>query len=447
VRLCLDGRRQPPDRRRRAGQTAPYCGGLTGHLALRQQDLALARRRRPALSLRKRIERDFNLLLPDFSSEDEEHQTVSEYLTAVQTAIEGQKRWRVRRQLTLGHFAFGRLAIYADLEPQKWREHPVQQELVGSVLSGADAGGDVGTALLGPAEDHLIDDPEVEAIAPYLIHDADASQHSALIDVMKGKNLVIQGPPGTGKSQTITNVIANLIGSGKTVLFLAEKQAALEVVKRRMDRAGLGEFCLELHSDRGSSRRVIESLKARHAIGYGRGKQGNGFGRPAAHVGCREIAEYLLALHRPVDGGATPFAAIWNSLRAASRPELQLHRFDDVQFPGALLRDAGEQERLRSELALYCDMLSRYEQRFGRLSVSPWNPIELGETIGPGESSGLLQQLTRLRDLCQTLVAQIDACTQWASPRRRKWHAALMLWRRCQAPSQRSRCSMRCAGY
>jgi hypothetical protein len=191
------------------------------------------------LSLTKRLDRDFNLLLPEFASEDDDHQNMSEYLAAVQTAIEGQKRWRVRRQLTLGHFAFGRLAIYADLEPQKWPQHPVRRELVRSVLSGTDAG-DVGAHLLGPAEDYAIDDPEVETIAPHLIHDADASQHSALIDVMKGSNLVIQGPPGTGKSQTITNVIANLMGSDRTVLFLAEKQAALDVVKRRLDKAGLG---------------------------------------------------------------------------------------------------------------------------------------------------------------------------------------------------------------
>jgi hypothetical protein len=84
------------------------------------------------LSLTKRTERDFNLLLPDFVSEDDDHQTVSEYLAAVQTAIEGQKRWHVRRHLTLGHFAFGRLAVYADLEPQKWPQHPVRQELVRS---------------------------------------------------------------------------------------------------------------------------------------------------------------------------------------------------------------------------------------------------------------------------------------------------------------------------
>ena len=314
--------------------------------------------------------------------------------------------------MTLGHFAFGRLAIYADLEPEKWRQHPVQKELVRSVLSGAEASGDVGAPLLGPAEDYPIDDPQVEAIAPRLIHDADASQHSALIDVMKGKNLVIQGPPGTGKSQTITNVIANLIGGGMTVLFLAEKQAALEVVKRRMDKAGLGEFCLELHSDRASSRRVIESLKARHAIGYGPSRSANGFSSTGS-AGHREIAEYLTALHRPLDGSATPFAAIWRSLRAGSREELRLVRFSDVHMPEEPLHDAGAQQRLQSDLALYCGMLSQYEQRFGRLSVSPWCMIEAGEAVGPGESAGVLEELERLHSLCDALARRVDTCDQW----------------------------------
>ncbi|MCD8509730.1 MAG: hypothetical protein LRY73_07545 [Bacillus sp. (in: Bacteria)] len=60
--------------------------------------------------------------------------------------------------------------------------------------------------------------------------------------------MVIQGPPGTGKSQTITNLIAEALGHGKKVLFVSEKMAALEVVKRRLDTVGLGEACLELHS-------------------------------------------------------------------------------------------------------------------------------------------------------------------------------------------------------
>ncbi len=60
-----------------------------------------------------------------------------------------------------------------------------------------------------------------EAAQP-LIYEADSSQHSAIIDVLAGKNLVINGPPGTGKSQTITNLIADYIARGKRVLFVCE---------------------------------------------------------------------------------------------------------------------------------------------------------------------------------------------------------------------------------
>ena len=132
------------------------------------------------LSLKKRIERDFNRLLPEFTADEDAHQTVENYLAAVQTAIEGQKRWRVRRQLTLGHFAFGRLAMYAELEPDKWQQHPAQFDLVRSVLSGCEMNGNGASPSFAPPEDYAIDDPEIEQIAPHLIHDADASQHSAL---------------------------------------------------------------------------------------------------------------------------------------------------------------------------------------------------------------------------------------------------------------------------
>ena len=67
--------------------------------------------------------------------------------------------------------------------------------------------------------------------------DADSSQHSALQAVLGGRHVVIQGPPGTGKSQTIANVIAYL-GAGrhrKSVLFVAEKRAAIEAVTERLD--------------------------------------------------------------------------------------------------------------------------------------------------------------------------------------------------------------------
>src|SRR5258708_2208337 len=108
-----------------------------------------------------------------------------------------------------------------------------------------------------------IDEEAIKGDVPPLICDADSSQHSALIDAARGKNLVIEGPPGTGKSQTITNLIAASIANGKRVLFVAEKMAALEVVKRRLDNCGLGDFCLELHSHKTSKVGLLKSLEGR----------------------------------------------------------------------------------------------------------------------------------------------------------------------------------------
>lgn len=75
------------------------------------------------------------------------------------------------------------------------------------------------------------DDPE--AGVPSLIMDCDSSQFAAIRSAMGGRNLTIQGPPGTGKSQTIANLIASFLHEGKSVLFVAEKMAALDVVHRR----------------------------------------------------------------------------------------------------------------------------------------------------------------------------------------------------------------------
>ena len=78
--------------------------------------------------------------------------------------------------------------------------------------------------------------------------------------------------PGTGKSQTITNLIATPVKEGKKVMFVAEKMAALEVVKRRLDNVDLGDMCLELHDERvhfGCSNRILPrcgGVQARRTI-------------------------------------------------------------------------------------------------------------------------------------------------------------------------------------
>ena len=92
------------------------------------------------------------------------------------------------------------------------------------------------------------DDEKNTKTVPALALPVDSSQHSAVLDVAEGTSLVIEGPPGTGKSQTIVNLIASAINQGKKVLFLAQKTAALEVVRHRLGKVGLGSKCLAIHS-------------------------------------------------------------------------------------------------------------------------------------------------------------------------------------------------------
>ncbi|MDE0636466.1 MAG: DUF3320 domain-containing protein [Candidatus Poribacteria bacterium] len=147
--------------------------------------------------------------------------------------------------------------MYRDLDTNNWPdntlpEHPVLQSLL----------------VNGFQEPKPSIDDNVPNIDKYLkpndthhVLDADSSQTLAIHDVSQGRNLVIQGPPGTGKSQTIINLIAAAIAEGKRVLFVAEKMAALEVVKRKLDRIGLGDACLELHSHKMNKKAVVDELR------------------------------------------------------------------------------------------------------------------------------------------------------------------------------------------
>ena len=281
--------------------------------------------------------------------------------------------------MVLGHFNFGRFAMFADLDPERWGG-AVENALVRAIVSGAEQGRDP-EALPGVPEDYEIDDPDVEAIAPFLIQDADASQHSVLVDVMKGKNLVVQGPPGTGKSQTITNVIANALAAGKTVLFLAEKQAALQVVKRRLDQADLGDFCLELHSDKSSSKNVVASIRSRHELG-----RATRFPPPARFSDAtwaqsrREVTAYARAMHETGADGDTPFALIWQALRGRSLHADVVSAFSTVDMPSCVLEDPVRRDDVRGNLEVLAGTSATFAANFGYdARHSPWAAVEFAD--------------------------------------------------------------------
>ena len=209
------------------------------------------------LSLREKLKRDHAFTLPDYPEEDE---GIEAYLKRIEKLIERRPLWRVRRSMTLALLSFGNMLLIRDLDPENWTDENGQSRLlshavVKQIFMGQSGGGH------GYAPEYDLD-RKPEADLP-LIFDADSSQHSAIVDVMAGKSLVIEGPPGTGKSQTITNIIAACVNAGKTVLFVAEKLTALEVVQRRLQSAGLDPFLLELHSNKTNKRQVLDAIERR----------------------------------------------------------------------------------------------------------------------------------------------------------------------------------------
>lgn len=204
------------------------------------------------------LRQELTLELPVWKEPEGDSAALELFFSAVEKVIAKRPEWRLRRYVTIGLFTFSRLVMYKDLELQKWTKPgtPLEKhDLLRTLVAGAE----VGTARF--ADDYDID--EVKDRDVLLVTDADSSQHSAVIDVLRGKSCVIQGPPGTGKSQTITNIIAAAMYAGKSVLFVAEKMAALEVVAKRLHAAGVEQFCLELHSTKTTKTALLGSLLRR----------------------------------------------------------------------------------------------------------------------------------------------------------------------------------------
>ncbi len=75
-----------------------------------------------------------------------------------------------------------------------------------------------------------------------------ASQKTAVEAALTHQVSIIQGPPGTGKTQTILNIIANLLIAGKTVLVVSNNNSAVENVAEKLAKENLGFLVAQLGS-------------------------------------------------------------------------------------------------------------------------------------------------------------------------------------------------------
>ena len=184
-------------------------------------------------------------------------------LDALRRTVGSRPGWVVREGAVIGNYSFAKEPMYKDLGDHA--DVIIENEVFQSL---ANAGGP--DLSFDP-----VDEWELDEIAPptelFSILDADSTQRQCIVAAKRGSSFVIDGPPGTGKSQTISNIIAELLGMGKKVLFVSEKAAALEVVQSRLEAAGLGTFLMPLHGHKASRKEfastVFEAASQRTRVG------------------------------------------------------------------------------------------------------------------------------------------------------------------------------------
>ena len=235
-----------PVRLERTGLRARFSLGYTG------DDLGVN------LSLLEKAREGFALNLPGrdaLEPLDGQDIDVAGYIAQVDELVHlsAPTRWSVEPdRIVLGFFSFNKLLMYLDLGLPSVIDNKIISALFG------DHGFTEPQSVIGNDESL---DGRLKPGDVFHVLDADSSQVLAIHDAGQGRNMVIQGPPGTGKSQTIVNIIAEAVAQGKRTLFVSEKMAALEVVKRRLDNIGLGNACLELHSHKTNKWETLNELR------------------------------------------------------------------------------------------------------------------------------------------------------------------------------------------
>ncbi|PWC48211.1 DUF3320 domain-containing protein [Azospirillum sp. TSA6c] len=319
------------------------------------------------LTLLQMLRQDFELDIPELAGPlpvDQSGIDVPRIWALVRRAVRDMAGFEVVEDVVLGAFSFAKYLMWKDLvdRTEALKRNPVVRHLLETPR-------DAYTSQTEPPHPTELDGlvaPE-ELFTPLA---ADSSQLAAVVGSARGCDFVLDGPPGTGKSQTIANMIAHNLALGRTVLFVAEKRAALDVVHRRLVAHGLGPFCLELHSNKASKQDVLRQLDAAWTTGQ----------EPPTELWSRRAAELKLsrdrlndlvrALHRQHANGLTLYGAIGRVARDGADAVLRLG------WPRGAEHTAADLERLHDaahKLDLHRTTASAENRAaFGAVGAAEW---------------------------------------------------------------------------
>jgi hypothetical protein len=353
----------------------------------------------PNLSLREKLKKDFDLILPDFEDEltsvDEEGSNELDpelYFDLIRGMLSKLEGWEVHRRIVLGFFSFSKLMMYLDLDPKRWpnnslEKNPHIHRLLGFEESSANS--DV---------DSVEKNQDSEQFP--LILDADSSQTNAIQYAMNGHNMIIQGPPGTGKSQTITNLIACFLNAGKSVLFLAEKMAALNIVHRNLEKVGLADFCLELHSHKADKGQVRDSLKTRSNLDC---KYVHFNAELSRLKWLKEsLGKYIIAITKPVGPKGETVYEVFGKAES-----LRMKLTDPLGLTIRNLDSLHETEM--QDIMSLLEPLSRQYQEVGNPRKNTWYGFE-PEKLFLGDENKVAEYLEAARDALARIHNRMETC-------------------------------------
>ena len=290
--------------------------------------------------------------------------TIADYLRDKARAFGNIRDVEVAPGLLIGNFKYQKMPMVRDLESSIGQL--AANELIAAIAGDQDAA----TALRNANAPGEVNERLPNTMPPeseFLVLDADSSQSYVVNAVASGRSLVVEGPPGTGKSQTISNLIATLSAQGKSVLFVAEKRAAIEAVYKRLDEVGLGDVALDLHGSKLKKKELAESL-ARSLRGVGESPRPK-LGR--LHGELAQLRDQLVTYETELHANHTPWdKTYFEVLEGLSRDA----KIPTVQLLDAVVDQMSDETQLQAENTFAA---LRSTERGIDLS-SPWNTIELG---------------------------------------------------------------------
>lgn len=269
----------------------------------------------PNVTLLEKLRSDFGIVAPalDDLPQDETGLDIELIFRNFRNAIRDVPKWEVLDHVSLGLFSFNKFLMWKDLQEKsdKLKENRLVQHLIDLPDAGFD---------LEPFADSAALDDDLKPDELLCTRNADSSQLSAVCAAKDGRTFVLEGPPGTGKSQTIANIIADSLARGKRVLFVAEKMAALSVVRKRLEQDGLGAFCLELHSAKASKKQVLAQIQ--ESLHAPRNSEPPNWESLCSALGATrdQLNAYIRAMHEPRGTGESLYRMIGRLSRLEKGP-------------------------------------------------------------------------------------------------------------------------------